>query len=175
MKRTITLLLAAIMTLSLTACGEPANSSAASTQKPTASNEATSAPDKAKEDGQSGNPDTVDFSGQKEVGNGKFYVTTSAGSSEDVDAPVIYIDPDVLDPSIGIEAWDFDGGKLTYLYIDGELADKEQLADNQTWLDLTEAGKKAGKHTVSAVQYDTDDPSGQIVTYKSAVYEAKDE
>ena len=110
----------------------------------------------------------------EETGKGTLYVVTSGGSTEDGIIPVIYIDPDEWDPSIEIDAWDFDGSILSYIYIDGELADKEQLGDVQMQLSLTDTGKKAGKHTVAVVQYENDDTSGKIVTYKSAQYEAKD-
>ena len=176
MKRTLCLLLSAIMALALVGCGggnsaEKSNPVASPSNAGISSVEADPSVSSSASSEQS---EKVDFSEQKEMGSGKFYVITQAGSSEDVDSPVIYIDPDVWGTSVEVDAWGFDGTRRTYLYIDGELVDKDQLSDSQITFELSETGMKAGRHTISAVQYDTDDPSGKIVTYKSAVYEAKD-
>ena len=53
------------------------------------------------------------------------------------------------------------------------LTTKEQLAHSQISLDLTGDMLSVGTHTVQVVQYDSDDPSGEMITYKSANYEIK--
>ena len=50
---------------------------------------------------------------------------------------------------------------------------KEQLAETQTGIDLEGDALKVGTHKVEVVQYDNDDPSGTVITYKTASYEVK--
>ncbi|MBC1482151.1 hypothetical protein HCJ52_03940 [Listeria sp. FSL L7-1485] len=109
----------------------------------------------------------------KELGQGEIILKTESGSSEDGNIPFMYKEDDLLTPSIGFEAWEFDGSKLTYVYIDDVLNTKEQLTDTQTSLDLTTNEYEAGEHEVKVVQFDNDKETGKIITYKTAKYEIK--
>ncbi|MBC1671227.1 hypothetical protein HB950_02715 [Listeria welshimeri] len=148
-----------VFSFCLTACG----SSDDSTEKKVTNKE--SAKDKKK------STDVV-FP-EKELGQGKIILKTESGSSEDGNVPFIYKDDDLLTPFIGFEAWEFDGSKLTYIYIDDGLNSKEQLANTQTSLDLTTSDYETGVHEVKAVQFDNDKDTGKIITYKTAKYEVK--
>jgi len=75
---------------------------------------------------------------------------------------------------IGLEAWEFNGGALSYVYIDGMLTDKMQLADTQTSLDLEDDQLTTGIHTVEVVQYVDDDPAADMTVYKAMQYEVKE-
>ncbi|HFQ5699478.1 TPA: hypothetical protein ACHSGA_002580 [Listeria monocytogenes] len=109
----------------------------------------------------------------KELGQGEIILKTESGSSEDGNIPFMYKEDDLLTPSIGFEAWEFDGSKLTYVYIDDVLNTKEQLADTQTSLDLTTSEYETGEHEVKVAQFDNDKETGKIITYKTAKYEIK--
>lgn len=65
------------------------------------------------------------------------------------------------------------GGSLSYIYIDGMLADKQQMADYQGSIDLTGDQLSEGIHKIEVVQYENDDTSGTMTVYKSASYEIK--
>ncbi|EAC2264243.1 TPA: hypothetical protein ACSYWY_12585 [Listeria monocytogenes] len=110
---------------------------------------------------------------EKELGQGKIILKTESGSSENGNIPFMYKDDDLLTPSIGFEAWEFDGSKLTYIYIDDVLNSEEQLANTQTSLDLTTSDYETGVHEVKTVQFDNDKETGKIITYKTAKYEIK--
>ena len=51
---------------------------------------------------------------------------------------------------------------------------KEQLADTQTTLGLTGNELSEGVHVVEVVQFEGDDPAGEILSYRSTSYEVKD-
>ena len=117
--------------------------------------------------------DTLPVSEHEETGNGTFYVTTPSGTSEDGNVPILYFGEDDFLVSIGMEAWDFDGSKLTYIYLNGKELETKQLADTQSSIGLEQDDIQEGENTVVAVQYDNDDPSGEIVTYKTATFEVR--
>lgn len=117
----------------------------------------------------------VDFdgSGYSEMGAGDFAIQTPSGSSEDGSVPFIFADSDTYMDGFGYTGFDVDGSHLTYIYVDGMEQAKEQIADFQSSIDLTGDLLKEGVHKVEFVQYDTDDPSGNVIMYKTASYEIK--
>ena len=161
-RRTLALALGLIMALGLTACGGSEDPAPAETNE---TNETqTEEPEAAEKD----------FSGDyTDTGAGTIEVVTPSGSSADGVTPFILIQPDTLVDSIGLNAWEFDGAKISYIYVDGMLHSREQLADTQISLDLQGDTLTEGEHSVEVVQYDNDDPSGNVVVYKSAAYEIK--
>lgn len=115
-----------------------------------------------------------DFSGDYEdMGDGTMYIACASGTSEDGNVPVLFEASDTMLDQIGIDSTDMDGSHLSYIYIDGKETAKEQLAESQISLDLQGDAIKAGTHKVEVVQYDNDDPSGTVITYKTASYEVK--
>jgi hypothetical protein len=110
----------------------------------------------------------------QEMGEGTVYIATAGGTSEDGNIPVLYASEDSL-IQIGLNAEDFNGGALSYIYVDGYLLTKEQLANTQTSLELTGSNLAAGVHKVEIVQYENDDPTGAMITYRLAEYEVKPE
>lgn len=108
-----------------------------------------------------------------ETGNGRFYVVTPSGTSENGNIPIIYTDEQTTYYQLEYDAWDFDGTLLSYVYIDNVLVAKEQLANNQSFEALTGDYLTEGVHTVIAVQYDNNDSNGNIITYKTASYEIR--
>lgn len=108
-----------------------------------------------------------------EMGDGIAYISTPSGTSEDGNVPVLFVSSDDVLIQIGLRAEEFNGASLSYIYIDGVLLSKEQLADSQTSLDLEGNHLTIGKHKVEIVQYDNDEPTGTMTTYKSCEYEVK--
>ena len=109
----------------------------------------------------------------EEMGPGTVSVSTPGGTSVNGNVPVLYADSDSLLIQIGLNAWNFNGGALSYVYIDGILNTKEQLANTQTVLSLSDNALSEGIHTVEVVQYENDDPSAEMTVYKSMQYEVK--
>lgn len=65
---------------------------------------------------------------------------------------------DTLLNQIGLSSENFDGSKLSYIYIDGMLNTKEQLGEmSQITMDLEKDALKNGEHKVEIVQYDNDE------------------
>lgn len=109
-------------------------------------------------------------------GEGQVYLSTAGGTTEDGTIPVIYCAPDTIIKQIGINSSGYDGSMLTYIYIDGMLNAKEQLADTQSSIDLQGDSLSVGIHTVEVVQYTGDFPSADAVsTYQTMQYEIKSE
>lgn len=110
----------------------------------------------------------------KEVGNGSVVLSTTGGTTENGNAPVVFVGQDTLLEQIGLSAENFDGSKLSYVYIEGMLNTKEQLGEmTQTTITLQDNSLKEGKHKVEVVQYDNDEQTGNPITYKVATYEVK--
>ena len=90
-----------------------------------------------------------------EIGDCTFYITTGDDiTSENGAIPYIYLQDENTVMQIGYVAEGFDGSKLSYIYIDGELAQKETLSkDYQGTINLENDTIKFGKHKVEVVQY----------------------
>lgn len=115
-----------------------------------------------------------DFKGDYEdMGAGSIVLSTPSGTSENGNIPVLVSDYDMMVIQIELAAYDFDGSKLSYVYVDGKEKDKDQFADTRITIDLKKGNLKVGTHKVEVVQYDTDKPDGNVVTYKVAQYEVK--
>lgn len=162
-RRIVVLLLSAALAVSMTACGgtedKQDSKKAETTSKST---------EKKKEEKKKDIPEGT-FS---ETGTGTMYISTPGGTSENGEVPVLYASEDEM-TSIGLDAWEFDGSKLSFIYIDGVLNSKEQLADTQTSLTIEGDAVKEGTHIVEVLQFDGDEPSSTPVTYKKAEYEVK--
>lgn len=116
----------------------------------------------------------VDFSGDYEdMGDGTMYIACASGTSEDGNVPVLFEAADTILDQIGLDSTGMDGSHLSYIYVDGKETAKEQLADSQVSLDLQGDALKEGTHKVEVVQYDNDEPSGTVITYKASSYEVK--
>lgn len=116
-----------------------------------------------------------DFVGDSysDIGDGTFCLVNQSGNTENGNPIVIYSSPDDLLIQIGYESSEMNGGVLSYIYIDGMLALKEQLGETQGQLDLSGDNLSVGMHKVEVVQYENDDTSGTVTAYKSASYEVK--
>lgn len=163
MKKLLIILMSAALTVSIAACG-----SGDSTPSETQSAEPETTVDTTQEM-------ILDFDGSSysEMGEGTFALQTPSGSSEDGSVPYIYVDSDLIMTDVGYTGFDVDGSHLTYIYVDGMSQGSEQISDYQGSISLTDGLLDEGVHKVEFVQYDTDDPSGAVIMYKTASFEIK--
>lgn len=109
-----------------------------------------------------------------DTGIGEITLYTSGGDSDNGNVPVIYTDSGDLLIQLGLGSENFDGSKLSFIYIDGNLVDKEQLSNlSEVSVDLQDFMLNPGKHKVEVMQFDNDDTSTQPITYKTESYEIK--
>lgn len=109
-----------------------------------------------------------------DTGSGTIILRTSGGTSENGNVPVIYADSEALIMQIGLSSEGFDGSKLSFIYIDKKLVDKQQLGDrSDASLNLEGFMLEKGTHIVEVMQFDNDDTSTTPVTYKTVSYEIK--
>lgn len=163
MKTILTIGMSLAMVFAFAACGSQSSAPAQSADTSDAGKAATETVQKVDFDG----------SGYSEMGEGTFALQTPSGSSEDGSTPYIFADSDLLMTEVGFTGFDADGSHLTYIYVDGMEQAKEQIGDYQGGITLTDDLLKEGIHKVEFVQYDTDDPSGNVIMYKTASYEIK--
>lgn len=109
-----------------------------------------------------------------EMGEGEFYISLPGGTSKEGNVPVIYLSSDEETYQIGINAFDFNGGALSYIYVDGVLIEKRQLADSQGSIEVGSNHLTVGIHHVEVVQYENDDTSSNMATYRKSSYEVKE-
>lgn len=69
------------------------------------------------------------------------------------------------------KAKDFDGASVTYIYVDGMESMKGNMGKSQRSIDLKGDSLSTGRHTVEAVQFQGDSPSGTVKLYKKSQYE----
>ncbi|GAA0714817.1 hypothetical protein GCM10008904_30870 [Paraclostridium ghonii] len=160
-KRILGLVLVGVLALGITGC--------ASSQKGTKSN-ANTATAKEEVSDKKDIPEGLD----KELGNGDVVLSTTGGTTENGNTPVVFAEKDTQLCQIGLSTENFDGSKLSYVYIDGMLNTKEQLGEmSQITMTLQDNSLKEGEHKVEVVQYDNDEQTGTPITYKIVSYEVK--
>lgn len=109
-----------------------------------------------------------------DTGSGKITLYTAGGNSENGNIPVIYAGAEDTLIQLSLGSRDFDGSKLSFIYIDGKLVDKEQLSEySEVNVNLIEFMLNPGTHKVEVMQFDNDDTSTQPITYKTESYEIK--
>ncbi|PGW64320.1 hypothetical protein COE18_06705 [Bacillus cereus] len=109
------------------------------------------------------------------VGEGKITVDTPAGNSENGNVPVLFADENTIMDQIGIDYADFQGDKQTFVYIDKIFIKTTQVGElTQSTFSLEEDTLKPGVHTVTAIQFEGDDPKGKVLNFVEAKYEVKE-
>lgn len=108
-----------------------------------------------------------------EKGNGTMVLYGPSGSTENGKKLLFYLDKGTSITQFTLSARDFDGSLLSFVYIDGKLVSKEQLADTDQSIDMQGDSLKAGDHKVEVLQYEGNDPTKPYVTYKAASYEVQ--
>ncbi|HDR7363129.1 TPA: hypothetical protein QCX21_000796 [Bacillus toyonensis] len=109
------------------------------------------------------------------VGEGKITVDTPAGNSENGNVPVLFSDKNTIMDQIGIDYANFQGDKQTFVYVDKIFNKTTQVGElTQSTFSLEEDTLKPGVHTVTAVQFENDDPKGKVLNFVEAKYEVKE-
>ena len=103
------------------------------------------------------------------------YLVGASGTTENGDALIIYSNGDTRNIyPISLRARDMDGSLLSYIYIDGELIDKEQLANTDTDVYVTGDPISIGVHEVLIKQYADNDEKGEVLFESDHKYEVKE-
>ncbi|EOO19518.1 hypothetical protein [Bacillus cereus] len=109
------------------------------------------------------------------VGEGQLTVNTPAGNSENGNAPVLFADKNTIMDQIGLDYANFQGDKQTFVYVDKMFNMTTQVGElTQSTFSLEEDTLKPGVHTVTAVQFENDDPKGKVLNFIEAKYEVKE-
>ena len=74
----------------------------------------------------------------------------------------------------GIRASNFQNDKETFVFVDQVFADKHQVTSTtQTTVQLKKKALETGSHTITAVQYENNDPKGKVISFNQATFETK--
>ncbi|WP_144507314.1 hypothetical protein [Bacillus mycoides] len=115
------------------------------------------------------------------VGEGELIITTSEGNSKNGEVPAEMME-DVLIAHLPVKLAKFQEDKLIFIYVDKKCHLKKQVEELKesgvildgfvaTHLDLIEDQLKPGIHTVTAVQFEGDEPSGKVLNFTEAKFE----
>ncbi|TCP24915.1 hypothetical protein EV207_12218 [Scopulibacillus darangshiensis] len=108
-------------------------------------------------------------------GNGKVVIETPAGSSENGNVPVLFVDKNTSFTQTDIDLSNFEGDKQTYIYVNKKFVQAEQVGEETaTTLDLEGDLLKPGIYTVTAVQFKDNDPTKEVIGLASTKFEIKE-
>lgn len=177
MKKLVFIIMCLIMSLSVVACSSGGDKDGAKETKK----------EKAKsysgEDPSVNNPDRlkdydikdIDTSKCSEAGKGDLYLTQRGEYDlKKGTVPVVYAGKDDPYTDVSVSTRGFDSSKLSFIYVDQILYDKQQLGDDDFSVSIQMDQMKPGKHKIEILQYEGDKPKGKAVTYKSGEYEVKE-
>lgn len=113
---------------------------------------------------------TFNDAGQKETGNGSFYIKTETATSENGQTPEVKANESGV-ANIQIIADGFDQGKGTFIFIDGkQVNDAQNFVQANITLTLKGDQMKSGAHKICLVQFDNNRTDGKVTTFKQAQY-----
>ena len=102
-------------------------------------------------------------------------VTTSAGNSYNGKVPAEFVTKDTKMAQIGVDLANFQEDKKTFIYVDKRFYSVEQGGElKETAVVLSEDTLKPGMHTVTAVQFEGDKPTGRVLDFSEAKVEIKE-
>ncbi|MGG2065834.1 MULTISPECIES: hypothetical protein [unclassified Bacillus (in: firmicutes)] len=108
------------------------------------------------------------------VGEGKVKVTTPDGTSENGNVPAVFIKKDTIIQQVEIELANFQQDKEVFVYVDKQFEETHQVIElTQTIIALKEKTLQPGIHTVTAIQYENNDPNGKVINFAQAKFENK--
>ncbi len=112
--------------------------------------------------------------GAMSIGEGKVKVITPDGTSENGNIPTVFIKKDTLIQQVELELSNFQSDKETFVFVDQMYTDKHQVTSTtQTTVQLKEKTLETGSHTITAVQYENNDPKGKVISFNQATFETK--
>lgn len=110
--------------------------------------------------------------GAMSIGEGKVKVITPDGTSENGNIPTVFIKKDTLIQQVELELSNFQSDKETFIFVDQMYTDKHQVTSTtQTTVQLKEKTLETGSHTITAVQYENNDPKGKVISFNQATFE----
>ena len=107
----------------------------------------------------------------EDIGEGECYLTGPGGDTKEGDTVQFFSSPDTVMMDIGIGAEGMDGSKLSYIYVDGNLVQKEQMGEYQGGITLKDNLLDPGVHQVIVKQYDDNTENGTVVYQHAMQYE----
>jgi hypothetical protein len=112
--------------------------------------------------------------GAMSIGEGKVKVITPDGTSENGNIPTVFIKKDTLIQQVELELSNFQSDKETFIFVDQMYTDRHQVTSTtQTTVQLKEKTLETGSHTITAVQYENNDPKGKVISFNQATFETK--
>ncbi|MED3323751.1 hypothetical protein P4377_20125 [Bacillus thuringiensis] len=112
--------------------------------------------------------------GVMSIGEGKVKVITPDGTSENGNIPTVFIKKDTLIQQVELELSNFQSDKETFIFVDQMYTDRHQVTSTtQTTVQLKEKTLETGSHTITAVQYENNDPKGKVISFNQATFETK--
>ncbi|MEC2496409.1 hypothetical protein P9W82_23270 [Bacillus cereus] len=112
--------------------------------------------------------------GAMSIGEGEVKVITPDGTSENGNIPTVFIKKDTLIQHVELELSNFPSDKETFVFVDQMYTDKHQVTSTtQTTVQLKEKTLETGSHTITAVQYENNDPTGKVISFNQATFETK--
>ncbi|PGR80796.1 hypothetical protein COC43_06015 [Bacillus thuringiensis] len=112
--------------------------------------------------------------GAMSIGEGKVKVITPDGTSENGNIPTVFIKKDTLIQQVELELSNFRSDKETFIFVDQMYTDRHQVTSTtQTTVQLKEKTLETGSHTITAVQYENNDPKGKVISFNQATFETK--
>jgi hypothetical protein len=110
-----------------------------------------------------------------QTGDATITIVTPSGDSSNGNTPVLFVKPTESLIQIGANLDNFQGDKQTFIFIDKFYDSTEQVGErSQMSLDLADTRLKTGVHTVTTVQFENDDPTGNVLNFVEAKYEVKE-
>lgn len=109
------------------------------------------------------------------VGDATISVSTPSGDSLNGNVPVLFVSKDDAIVQIGFDAENFQGDKETFVYINEKYVETAQIGEMySSSLNLSGETLKPGQYTVTAVQFENNDPTQTPVTFVQTQYEVKE-
>jgi len=115
------------------------------------------------------------FSDKQDTGRGNIYITAASGTSERGEVPVLTVTPGNILIQINLVTEDFDLFHLTYVYVDGSILCAQPFENSRQTLNLSGSALKEGLHHIEVVQYENNRDDSEVITYKTASYEVREQ
>lgn len=105
------------------------------------------------------------------VGSAMITVKMVSGDSADGNVPVLFVSESDSAIQIGVDYDEFDGSKETFVYINEMFYTTEQVGERSSGaLTLSEGNLEPGEYTVTAVQFEGNDPNNAPINFTQAKF-----
>ena len=111
------------------------------------------------------------FKNKKECGDGTFYIYFASGTSQGGNIPEVYVDKNFPFGYVDYCVYDVDNSVPIRVYIDGEQVDITYVGFKlQKSMSFSGSRMEEGIHVVEMVQFEENDTSEKVLTYRKAKY-----